>query len=104
MSKLIIKHFFIIIVCVMFLSLSACTPAENSADEAQTIQTTVIEIEKYGHAVLDITTADFPVTDTNLVMLSLCNLVLLNWKCPFTTDIIPTQAVLCFADLLRKKI
>ena len=59
MRKLIRKHISILIVCVMLLGLCACTPEENSTDEAKSIQATVIEIEKYGHAVLDITTADF---------------------------------------------
>ena len=62
MSKLIRKHICILIVCVMLLGLSACTPAENSTGEAKSVQATVIEIEKYGHAVLDITTADFTAT------------------------------------------
>ena len=59
MRKFIRKHISILIVCVMLLSLSACTPAENSTGEVKPIQATVIEIEKYGHAVLDITTEDF---------------------------------------------
>ena len=59
MRKLIRKHISILIVCVMLLGLCACTPAENSTGEAKSIQATVVEIEKYGHAVLDITTSDF---------------------------------------------
>ena len=59
MSKLIRKYISILIACIILLGLNACTPAENSTDEAKSIQSTVIEIEKYGHAVLDITTADF---------------------------------------------
>ena len=59
MRKIIRKHISILIVCVMLFGLSACTPAENPTGEAKPIQATVIEIEKYGHAVLDITTADF---------------------------------------------
>ena len=59
MCKLMRKYISILVVCVMLLGLNACTPAENSAGEAKPIQATVIEIEKYGHAVLDITTADF---------------------------------------------
>jgi hypothetical protein len=43
----------------MLIGLSACTKTDNSTDEIKSIQATVIEIEKYGHAVLDITTADF---------------------------------------------
>ena len=59
MRKLIKKHISILIVCVMLLGLCACTTTENSTDETTSIQATVIQIEKYGHAVLDITTADF---------------------------------------------
>ena len=59
MRKLIRKHISILIVCVLLLGLSACAPAEDSTNEVKSIQATVIEIEKYGHAVLDITTADF---------------------------------------------
>ena len=47
------------VACAMLLSLSACTRAETSTVEAKSVKATVIEIEKYGHAVLDITTADF---------------------------------------------
>jgi protein tyrosine/serine phosphatase len=39
----------------MLLGMIACAPA----DGAKPIQATVVGIEKYGHAVLDITTADF---------------------------------------------
>ena len=59
MRKLIRKCVSILVVCVMLLGLSACAPKENSTGEAKSVQATVIEIEKYGHAVLDITTADF---------------------------------------------
>ena len=59
MYKLIKKHMSILIVCVMLLGLCACTQPENSTGEAKSIQASVVEIEKYGHAVLDITTADF---------------------------------------------
>ena len=59
MRTLIRKYIVIFMICVMLLGLSACIPAENSAGEAKAVQATVIEIEKYGHAVLDLTTADF---------------------------------------------
>ena len=59
MLKLIRKLIAILIVFVMLFQLSACAPVETSVDEVKSIQATVIEIEKYGHAVLDITTADF---------------------------------------------
>ena len=63
MRNLIKKHISVLVVFAMLLGLISCTQAENSTgetkDETQSIQATVIEIEKYGHAVLDITTADF---------------------------------------------
>ena len=59
MSNFIKKQISILIVCVMLLCLSACTSTKNSVGETKSIQATVIEIEKYGHAVLDITTSDF---------------------------------------------
>ena len=59
MSKLIKKYTAFFIVCIMLLSLSACSQTEKSTGEAKLIQASVIEIEKYGHAVLDLTTADF---------------------------------------------
>ena len=49
----------IIIVCAMALQLSSCSKKERVMGQSMTVQATVIEIEKYGHAVLDITTADF---------------------------------------------
>ena len=43
----------------MALQLSSCNKTECDTQKSSTLQATVIEIEKYGHAVLDITTADF---------------------------------------------
>ena len=48
----------ILVVCVMVLQLSACNNEEYNADKSTIVQATVMEIEKYGHAVLDVTTAD----------------------------------------------
>jgi protein tyrosine/serine phosphatase len=59
MNKLINKSIAILVLCVMILNLSACAPAENPSKKIEAVRATVIEIEKYGHAVLDITTADF---------------------------------------------
>ena len=59
MNKLIRNSIAFLVLCVMVLNLSACAPAESPSDRTEAVQTTVIEIEKYGHAVLDITTADF---------------------------------------------
>ena len=53
------KILLILIVGVMVLQLSSCNPIEQDPDQSMLVQATVIEIEKYGHAVLDITTADF---------------------------------------------
>ena len=59
MKKLIRKSIAILALCAMALNMSACAPSENPSDNIGAAQATVIEIEKYGHAVLDITTADF---------------------------------------------
>ena len=59
MRKLIGKYVSILVLCAMLLGLNACALAGNSTGEVNSVQATVIEIEKYGHAVLDITTADF---------------------------------------------
>ncbi len=59
MHKLTRKYLAVFLVFVMLLGLNACIQAGISTDEAKSVQATVIEIEKYGHAVLDLTTADF---------------------------------------------
>jgi S-adenosylmethionine hydrolase len=53
------KILLILIVGVMVLQLSSCNPIEQDPDQSMLVQATVIEIEKYGHAVLNVTTADF---------------------------------------------
>ena len=53
------KILLIFIVGVMVLQLSSCNPIEQDPDQSMLVQATVIEIEKYGHAVLNVTTADF---------------------------------------------
>ena len=55
----------IMIACMMAIQLVACTPDRN-ANKAKIVQASVVEIEKYGHAVLDITTADFIASGYNL--------------------------------------
>ena len=59
MNRFISKAMTILVLCVMILSLSSCAPSENPSYKTESLRATVIEIEKYGHAVLDITTADF---------------------------------------------
>ena len=59
MNKVFRKIMAMLIVCVMVLCLGSCASAEKEADNAGTVHATVIEIEKHGHAILDITTADF---------------------------------------------
>lgn len=44
---------------VIALQLFACTTSGQNTNNATPVQATVIEIEKYGHAVLGVTTADF---------------------------------------------
>ncbi|MBO5756101.1 MAG: hypothetical protein J6S28_00235, partial [Clostridia bacterium] len=58
MNKLIEKSIIIFIACLMLLQLCACTQEKNPSDKPDAVRTTVIEIEKYGHAVLDLSTAD----------------------------------------------
>ena len=53
------KILLILSVGVMVLQLSSCNPIEKDPDQSMLVQATVIEIEKYGHAVLNVTTADF---------------------------------------------
>lgn len=53
------KILLILIVGVMVLQLSSCNPIEQDSDQSMLVQATVIEIEKYGHAVLNVTAADF---------------------------------------------
>ena len=55
MNKLIRKSVAMLLLCVMLLPLCACA----SKDKTEAVSVTVIEIEKYGHAVLNISTADF---------------------------------------------
>ena len=58
MNKLIEKSIIIFIACLMLLQLCACTQEKNPSDKPDAVRATVIEIEKYGHAVLDLSTAD----------------------------------------------
>ena len=58
MNKGVGRWIAVFIACLMLLQLSACTQPENPSDQSDTVCATVIEIEKYGHAVLDISTAD----------------------------------------------
>ena len=58
MEKTARRSIAILVVCVMALLLSACNKNEYDTDRSTTLQGTVIKIEKYGHAVLNVTTAD----------------------------------------------
>ena len=59
MKKIIKSCIAIIISCMMVMQLLSCQPNDSNDNEAEKVQASVIKIEKYGHAVLDITTADF---------------------------------------------
>ena len=59
MNKLFRKYIALLTLCAMMLCLGACASAENQSVNAEMVRTTVVEIEKYGHVVLDMTTADF---------------------------------------------
>lgn len=50
---------FVLTACVMAMLMNSCNTPERDTDKAETVRATVVEIEKYGHAVMDITTADF---------------------------------------------
>ena len=57
MKKPIRKAIAVLVLCLMLLQLCACTQPKNPSDRPDAVCATVIEIEKYGHAVLDITAA-----------------------------------------------
>ena len=59
MNKLTKKCIALLLVCAMILCLGACAMAENESGKTQMVYAKVVEIEKYGHAVLDITTSEF---------------------------------------------
>ena len=58
MEKRIKKHITILVMCIMLLCLSACNLAENHTGKPQAVHASVIEFESFGHAVLDLSTAD----------------------------------------------
>ena len=59
MKKIIRSCIAIIIVCMIAIQLVSCKTNDGNDNKAEIVQANVIKIEKYGHAVLDITTADF---------------------------------------------
>lgn len=59
MRKYTFKYCAILSLCFIAAILSACTETKTTENNAETITTTVIEIEQYGHTVLDITAAEF---------------------------------------------
>lgn len=59
MKKLFKKYFAVFVLCTAILCLSACALTENQNSKAEKVIAAVVEIEKYGHAVLDITATDF---------------------------------------------
>lgn len=56
----------ILLLCVMVLNLSACTRKNDLSNKPELVCATVLEIEKYGHAVLDVTTSEFADKGYNL--------------------------------------
>ena len=72
----------ILFVYVMALQLISCNKTAYDTNESSTLQATVIEIEKYGHAVLDITTADFMKNGYSLNDIRLFSISIL-WQCCF---------------------
>lgn len=59
MKTMVSRCVAILIACVIALQLSSCSTAAHDAGKSSTVQATVVEIEKYGHAVLNITTTEF---------------------------------------------
>lgn len=59
MKKSIISFIALLVACVMALQFSSCNTLDRGTDKSSIVQATVIKIEKYGHAVLDVTTSDF---------------------------------------------
>ena len=59
MNKRFKKYIALLVALATLLCLGACASQENQTAETESVVATVIEIEKYGHAVLDMTTADF---------------------------------------------
>lgn len=59
MRRYTTKLISLLVLCALTLSLIACTGNANSSVEADSIHATVVEIEKFGHAALDITTDEF---------------------------------------------
>lgn len=55
MNQMLKKYLALFLLCVMVLNVSASALSKDQADKEATVYATVIEIEKYGHAVLDMT-------------------------------------------------
>lgn len=58
MKKYIHKRYFALLLSIVTLFLSACSTTKAPENTSPTVSATVTEIEKYGHAVLDITAAE----------------------------------------------
>ena len=59
MNKPIRKYVAIFAVCIIVLCLSACNRTEHQAGQTEPVVATVVDIEDFGHVVLDLRTADF---------------------------------------------
>lgn len=53
-----LKRVAVLVLCAMILNFSACTLWDGPSGRAEAVNATVTEIEKHGHAVLDITAAE----------------------------------------------
>lgn len=83
MKKITRSCIAILIVCVMALQLISCNTKERDTDKSTIVQATVIKIEKYGHAVLDVTTADFIAAGYNLGDIVCVNFETCEYTMPF---------------------
>lgn len=78
MLKTVKRSFISIILITIALYLNSCKGIENDSDKIIKMEATVIEIEKYGHAVLNVTTSEleakgFALGDIVNVRLGSCN-------------------------------
>ena len=104
MKKLIRKSIAMLVLCVMALNLCTCALAETPSEGIEAVCANVIEIEKYGHAVLDITTADFTGIGYELGDVVCVRFDSYESEMPFMMGIIRIPVRLCSADWPRKRI
>ena len=98
MNKHIKKAISVHALCVMILILSSCDRIEKSIVNEDVVRASVIEIEKYGHAVLDITAAEFIDFGYELGDIVCVRFGSFEEDMPFLMGIIQTPVQLCSAE------